>query len=104
MIPTIIDIRTLEKFIWIGSFLLCKNRDMKLFLEMMRRLLLVVVYGFWCMVFYQVFEDAGGSLKGFIERVRYDEEFYMGIGFVALSHLVINFVFLKNDNNQQDDE
>ena len=86
------------------SFLLCKNRDMKLFLEMMRRLLLVVVYGFWGFIFFEVFGDVGYSLEAFIERVRYDEEFYMGIGTIAIAHLVINFVFLKNDNNQQDDE
>ena len=82
---------------------MCKNRDMKLFLEMIRRLLLVVVYGFWGFVFLDVLGDAG-SLEAFIERVRYDEEFYMGIGFIAVAHLVINFVFLKNDKLRQNDE
>ena len=103
MMPTITDIRTLEKFIWIGSFLSCKNRDMKTLLEMIRRLLLVIIYGFWGFVFLDLFRDMG-SLEAFIERVRYDEEFYMAIGFIAIAHLVINFVFLKNDKQRQNDE
>ena len=76
---------------------------MKTLLEMIRRLLLVVIYGFWGFVFLDVFRDAG-SLEAFIERVRYDEEFYMAIGFIAIAHLVINFVFLKNDKRHQDND
>ncbi len=75
-----------------------------MFLEMIRRLLLVIVYGFWGIVLYEVFRDAGGSLEAFIEKVRYDEEFYMLIGFVVVAHLVINFIFLKNDKLRQDNE
>ena len=76
---------------------------MKTLLEMIRRLLLVVIYGFWGFVFLDLLRDMG-SLEAFIERVRYDEEFYMGIGFIAIAHLVINFVFLKNDKRQEDYE
>ena len=77
---------------------------MKTLLEMIRRLLLVVLYGFCVGVFYDIFKAEGRSLEAFIERVRYDEEFYMVIGFIAVAHLVINFVFLKNDKNRQNDE
>ena len=60
------------------------------------------MYGYFAIIFADIIRDDG--ISSFIERFKDDEEFYIIIGFLAIGHLTLNFVFPTKSKSTEDDE